>query len=58
MIQMSKNASPEPDAKFMSPKQAAAVFGVSLSTMMRWIKDSRIETVQPAGPRGRILIPR
>jgi excisionase family DNA binding protein len=42
----------------MSPKQAADSWGVSLRTVMTWIKSAKIEFVQPAGPRGRILIPR
>lgn len=47
-----------PDAKYMSPKQAAAHFGVSVNTIMNWIKKGRLEALQPAGPYGRLLIPK
>ena len=47
-----------PDAAYMSPKQAAAHYGVALNTIMRWINAGKIAVLQPAGPRGRILIPR
>ena len=47
-----------PDAKYMSPKQAAAHYGVSLNTIMRWINAGKLEALQPAGRYGRLLIPR
>lgn len=49
---------PPPDSKYMSPKQAAAHFGISVTTVLRWVKDGHIEALQPAGRYGRLLIPR
>ena len=49
---------PAADAKYMSPKQAAAHYGVSLNTIMRWINAGKIEALQPAGRYGRLLIAR
>jgi excisionase family DNA binding protein len=43
---------------YMSPKQAADYYGVCLHTIMRWINAGKLAVLQPAGPRGRILIPR
>lgn len=44
--------------KYMAPKEAAAHFGVSLRTIMRWVSAGKLGSYQPGGPRGRILIPR
>jgi excisionase family DNA binding protein len=46
------------NSKYMTPKQAAEHYGVHLNTVMKWIRDGKLESIQPAGPRGNILIPR
>ncbi len=48
----------KPDAAYMSLKQTAAHYGVSTKTIMKWIETGKLESIQPAGPNGRILIPR
>ena len=52
-----KKLQPE-SSVYMSPKQAAEHFGVSVTTILRWIKKGSITALQPAGRYGRLLIPR
>jgi excisionase family DNA binding protein len=42
----------------MSLKEAAAHFGVNWKTIKRWIESGRIKAIQPAGPGGRLFIPK
>ncbi len=43
---------------FYSPRQFAAFSGLALATIRRYLAEGRLPFVQPAGPRGRVLIPR
>jgi len=47
----------ETGLKYMTVKEAAAAFGVHEDTLRKWIKDKRIECLQPAGRGGKVLIP-
>ncbi len=42
---------------FYSPEEFAAQTGLSIATVRRYIDKGKVPSVQPAGPRGRILIP-
>jgi excisionase family DNA binding protein len=43
--------------QFLSPADFARLSGLSLSTVQRYLRDGKIPYLQPAGRRGRILIP-
>jgi hypothetical protein len=43
--------------RFLSPKEFGELSGLSLATIHRYLKMDRLPYRQPAGPRGRILIP-
>src|SRR5690348_3372943 len=43
--------------RFLSPKEFSELSGLSLATIHRYIKNGKLPYRQPAGPRGRILIP-
>lgn len=45
-------------SEYMSPKELASHFGVTVTTIRKWIKAGKIETQQPAGFRGRQFIKR
>lgn len=45
------------DTDFLCVKEAAVKFGVSEWTVREWIKRGYISSWQPAGRKGRILIP-
>ena len=46
------------NSKFVTPKEVAGHYGVTVNTVRQWIKDERVPSVQPAGPGGRVFIPR
>ena len=46
------------DSAYIGMKEAARIFGVHRNTLMRWINAGTIAAIQPAGPRGSILIPK
>jgi hypothetical protein len=43
---------------YLSPQQFSAHSGLSLSTVHRYLRQGRLPFRQPAGRRGRVLIPR
>ncbi len=43
--------------RFVSPKEFSELSGLSMATIHRYIKNGKLPSRQPAGPRGRILIP-
>ncbi len=42
----------------MTVKETADLYKVRRETIQRWISTGRIKALQPAGPRGKIFIPR
>ncbi len=50
-----------PDAtrpkRFLSPREFSELSGLSLATIHRYLKNGKLPYRQPAGPRGRVLIP-
>jgi hypothetical protein len=42
--------------KYLSPQQFSDLSGLSIATVRRYLKAGMLSFVQPAGPRGRILI--
>ncbi len=42
---------------FYSPEEFAAQTGLSIATVRRYIDKGKLPSVQPGGPRSRILIP-
>ena len=42
---------------YLSPQEFSRLSGLSLATVHRYLKKGRLPYRQPAGPRGRILIP-
>lgn len=51
-------AAPDPDRKYLSPKEFARLSGLSEVTVRRYLKAGQLPHAQPGGERGRILIPR
>jgi predicted DNA-binding transcriptional regulator AlpA len=43
--------------RFLSPKEFSEFSGLSLATIHRYLRNGKLPYRQPAGPRGRILIP-
>ncbi len=43
--------------QYLSPQEFSARSGLSLATVHRYLRRGRLPFLQPAGPRGRILIP-
>jgi hypothetical protein len=43
--------------QFLSPQEFSRASGLSLATVHRYLKNGRLPFRQPAGARGRILIP-
>ncbi len=43
--------------RFLSPEEFSELSGLSLATIHRYLKSGKLPYRQPAGPRGRILIP-
>lgn len=43
--------------KYLSPDEYSLASGLSIATVHRYLKAGKVPFVQPAGPRGRILIP-
>jgi hypothetical protein len=43
--------------RFLSPREFSVLSGLSLATVHRYIKDGKLPYRQPAGRRGRIIIP-
>ena len=48
---------PEPQRQYLSPLEFSARTGLSPATVRRYLKQGKLRYLQPAGPRGRILIP-
>lgn len=48
----------EPEPQFVTVRQAAASYGVTVDTMRKWTNINAIASVQPAGPGGRRFIPK
>ena len=46
-----------PKAEEISPKEYAAYRGVSVRTVLRWLNAKLIPGTQPAGKKGKWLIP-
>lgn len=44
--------------EFLSPQEFAAISGLSLVTVRRYLAAGRVPSVQPGGRRCRVLIPR
>jgi len=44
--------------RFLSVPEVCAMTGLSASTVRRLIRDRKLDTFQPGGPRSRVLIPR
>jgi len=44
--------------EFLSPQEFAALCGLALITVRRYLADGRLPSVQPGGHRCRVLIPR
>lgn len=44
--------------EYLSPHQFAALTGLSIATVRRYVAGGVIQSIQPAGKRGRVLIPR
>ncbi len=57
--QMAGNTTPDGTTpkRFLSPKEFSQFSGLSLATIHRYLKMGKLPYRQPAGPRGRILIP-
>src|SRR5205807_717631 len=51
------NAVDQQGQRFLSPEEFGRVSGLSLATVHRYIKSGKLPYLQPAGRRGRILIP-
>lgn len=56
---MAGNTTPDgtTSKRFLSPKELCELSGLSLATIHRYLKKGKLPYRQPAGPRGRILIP-
>jgi hypothetical protein len=46
-----------PEQRYLSPQEFSALSGLSLATVHRYLRNGRLPYRQPAGHRGRILIP-
>ena len=46
-----------PARRYLSPQEFSELSGLSLSTVRRYLRNGRLPYRQPAGRRGRILIP-
>lgn len=47
-----------PDADYVGTTDVADHFGVSVKTVISWIKGGKLQAVQPAGENGVYRIPR
>jgi hypothetical protein len=54
-----KTPSPAPaqPQRYLSPQEFSRFSGLSLATVHRYLRRGKVRYLQPAGPRGRILIP-
>ena len=50
-------AGESPARRYLSPREFGALSGLSLATVRRYLRSGRLPYRQPAGRRGRILIP-
>jgi hypothetical protein len=48
---------PAQPQRYLSPQEFSRVTGLSLATVHRYLRSGKVRHLQPAGPRGRILIP-
>jgi hypothetical protein len=48
---------PEPQHRYLTLLEFSALTGLSPATVRRYLKSGKLRYLQPAGPRGRILIP-
>jgi hypothetical protein len=46
-----------PAPRYLSPQQFSGLSGLSLATVHRYLRNGRLPYQQPAGRRGRLLIP-
>ncbi|WP_428306234.1 helix-turn-helix domain-containing protein [Lacipirellula sp.] len=61
MPRLQHTASTQPSEstrQYLTPYQAVAVTGLSLSTVWRYIRSGKLPVYQPGGPRCRVMIPR
>jgi hypothetical protein len=52
-IQLSR----EPSKEFLDVQEFSEATGLSVATVRRYLRNGHVQFSQPAGPRGRILIP-
>jgi excisionase family DNA binding protein len=46
------------DRKYLSPKEFAALTGLGIATVYRYVRSGQVPSEQPAGFKGRLMIPR
>jgi hypothetical protein len=52
-----KSPAPAQPKRYLSPQEFSQLSGLSPATVHRYLRSGKLRHLQPAGPRGRILIP-